>query len=179
MGTDQRVILLDLNYTFVANSHFGNMIPLCGLPLPDGTRMPWEEAQRAGLKAISEERYRDWLVPLLRDHTVVMITARKAAFLKATLDRIAATCGLKIDLAYFKPDTSPLPVDVFKPFIVRKYLWPAFGQNPDRYFALESNAKTRAAYAAMGIRSAKVPTDRTWTSLPFEGEQPVQSVLFA
>ena len=69
------IILLDLNYTLLANSPKHGTTP---------ERME---------KRLADEQYRQWLVELVRPHTVVLITARPEAWQLRTLDRIREQTG--------------------------------------------------------------------------------------
>jgi len=64
------IILLDLNYTLVANNPARGTTP---------ERME---------KRLAGEQYRQWLVEMVRPLTVVLITARPANWMTKTLDRI-------------------------------------------------------------------------------------------
>ena len=65
-------MLLDLNWTLVENS--------------DQRRSPFAEQ-------IAGERYRGWLVDLVRPHPVILVTARPEAYREATLASLAAKTG--------------------------------------------------------------------------------------
>jgi hypothetical protein len=79
------IILLDLNYTLVANNP------------PRGKTPPKME------RRIQEERYRQWLIEMVRPHTVILITARPEAWMVKTLDRIEEETGWRPDDACFAP----------------------------------------------------------------------------
>ncbi len=134
--------LLDLNYTLVANSH---------------------EKRRPFARQIEIERYRGWLVDLLRGETVVLITARPARYTRQTLESIARKTGWQPQAACF--NDLGLPPPQLKPRILVERIFPRFGEDPSLYFGLESNPRTREAYARLGIRSCPVGKE-PWTSLP-------------
>jgi hypothetical protein len=136
------IILLDLNFTLVDRVYD-----------PDGGehRIPFEVR-------LSGERYRQWLVELVRPHEVILITARPQQHRDATLERIEQLTGWRPPRAFFNGDKTPPPV--FKHRVVTQIL---FRERPDplEYFAIESNPKTRAMYRNLGIVSVSVG-ERTW-----------------
>ena len=79
------IILLDLNYTLVANNPARGTTPV---------RME---------KRLAGEQYRQWLVELVRPHTVVLITARPESWMPRTLDRIEEQTGWRPQDACFAP----------------------------------------------------------------------------
>ncbi len=82
------IILLDLNYTLVANNPARGTTP---------ERME---------KRLANEQYRQWLVELVRPHTVVLITARPETWTIKTLDRIEEQTGWRPQDACFAPKGS-------------------------------------------------------------------------
>ena len=127
------IILLDLNYTLVANNP------------PRGTTPPRME------KRLQEERYRQWLVELVRPHTVILITARPDRWQGATLDRIEQETGWRPDDACFAPKGWWNPPAI-KEHLLRKDIFPLHGEDA-RYLAIESNPNSRKMYSRFGIRS--------------------------
>jgi len=125
------VILLDLNYTLVANNPARGTTP---------TRM---EARLAA------EEYRQWLVELVRPHTVILITARPATWMMRTLDRIEENTGWRPDDACFAPKGWWNPPAI-KEHLLRKDIFPVHGEDA-RYVATESNPRTREMYARFEI----------------------------
>ena len=79
------IILLDLNYTLVSNNPARGTTP---------ERME---------KRLANEQYRQWLVELVRPHTVVLITARPETWTIKTLDRIEEQTGWRPQDACFAP----------------------------------------------------------------------------
>lgn len=128
--------LLDLNYTLVEASY------------GDGSE------KLAMEKRLQTERYRTWLVDLLRGEHVIMITARPAQWKDATLARIRETTGWGPSEAYF--NWTKLPPPVLKERVLLRMVFRARGLRPGQCFAIESNPKTRAMYARHGVRSTSV-----------------------
>lgn len=151
-GGPPKVILLDLQMTLVANGHERT-----------------EEAVQDYHAHISKrERYRDWLVELLRDFQrqggkVLLLTARKAYYRNTTLESIRRKTAWVPDEAFF--NDAGLPAHRFKERVLLDVLFPR-GLLPGEMLGLESNGATRAVYARLGIRAEKVPEDHSWTQLP-------------
>ena len=78
------IVLLDLNYTFVENQ-------------AETAKLGGEDFGRR----LEFERYRRWLLDLVRDGHVILITARPARYREQTLARIDSRLGWKPDEAYF------------------------------------------------------------------------------
>ena len=119
------LILLDLNYTLVANNPARGTTPV---------RMD---------KRLANEQYRQWLVELVRPHTVVLITARPDTWTVRTLDRIEEQTGWRPQDACFAPK------GWWNPPSIKEHLL----KNGDdaRYLAIESNPRTREMYAKFSI----------------------------
>ena len=129
------IYLLDLNYTLVANS------------APHGTTpepMP---------KRMQTERYRQWLVELLRPHRVILITARPDRWRDPTVARIADLTGWQPMDAFFDDGMTRTPPAI-KRHILLDLIFPKYGRGD--YYAIESNPKTRGVYATLGIPSVWV-----------------------
>jgi hypothetical protein len=125
------IILLDLNYTLVANSPKHGTTP---------ERME---------KRLANEQYRQWLVELVRPHTVVLITARPETWMIKTLDRIEEQTGWRPQDACFAPKGWWNPPAI-KEHLLKKDVFPIHGENA-RYIAIESNPRTREMYARFSI----------------------------
>ena len=125
------IILLDLNYTLVENNPARGTTPV---------RME---------KRLAGERYRQWLVDLVRPHTVVLITARPESWMLKTLDRIEDQTGWRPQDAYFAPTGWRNPPAI-KEHLLRNGVFPFYGQDR-RYLAIESNPRTRWMYARFSI----------------------------
>ncbi|MHB1051348.1 MAG: hypothetical protein ACYC09_14815 [Bacteroidota bacterium] len=120
------VILLDLNYTLVANSHM--------------KRAPF-------LEQIKQERYRSDLIDLVRPFEVILITARPVKYKAVTLANIEGQTNWQPAAAYFN-DTF-LPPHLFKRLtFVEKIEWK---YSPEKFVAIESNPKTIKEYHLLGI----------------------------
>lgn len=96
------------------------------------------------------ETYRQWVVELLRNEYVILMTARPAKYKQATLDRIKALTNWQPQEAYFGEIRSYPHVK--KEQLLRRYVLPKY--SPTELFGIESNPKTRAVYARYGIASA-------------------------
>jgi len=130
------IILLDLNFTLVANNQ-----PR-GAPLTSmHRRLPAEE-------------YRQWLVDLVRPHTVVLMTARPDTWKDATLASIREKTGWSPQSAWFAPAGWWNPPAI-KEHLLRTEVFPVHGEEA-RYLAIESNPRTRTMYARIPIRSVWV-----------------------
>jgi hypothetical protein len=125
------IILLDLNYTLVANSPKHGTTP---------ERME---------KRLANEQYRQWLVELVRPHTVVLITARPETWTIKTLDRIEQQTGWRPQDTCFAPKGWWNPPAI-KEHLLKKDVFPIHGEDA-RYLAIESNPRTREMYARFSI----------------------------
>ena len=146
------IILLDLNYTLVSNSP---------------RRFPYLRRGNSFPKWVSEEeRYRGWLVDLLRDYYVIMLTARPVQYMDVTLAAIDRACEWQPNEAYFQDEKVPPPV--LKSGFLDRFVIPAHGEIlHGRYLALECNGQTRAMYARRQVAAMEVPDDgRTWLEIP-------------
>ena len=125
------IILLDHNYTLVSNSH--------------QRRSPFT-------RQIDIETYRDWLLDLLRDRRVILITARPEKYREPTLASIRAKTGWQPEAAYF--NEAGLMPPLAKKRALERHIFPRFG-GPGQtvYFGVESNPKTRAMYDRFAIPS--------------------------
>lgn len=96
------------------------------------------------------EKYCQWLVNMLLDKYVVLITARPRKYKRATLARIERLTGWRPQEAYFA-EIKSYP-HIKKEHLLIKYILPK--HSPSELFGIESNPKTRAVYARYGIASA-------------------------
>lgn len=135
------IYLLDLNYTLVANSH---------------------EKRTPFTAQIEQEQYRQWLVELLRPHTVYLVTARPAKYEDATIASIRAKTGWEPFQWYFNSINAPPPV--LKETVLRHLF--SKGHIAGDFFAIESNPATREMYRKHGVKSAKIEEGAEWTTLP-------------
>ncbi len=137
------IILLDLNYTLVANSTV---------------------KRRPFTRQIAGETYRPWLVALLRPERVILVTARPARYRAATLASLTAKTGWRPEAAFF--NDLDLPPAALKRRVLLERILPRFSADPADYLAIESNPRTRAMYARLGVRALPVEEGRPWTHLP-------------
>jgi hypothetical protein len=129
------IILLDLNYTLVCNSDEIKFIK------------PYQ-------KKIIAEKYRDWLVDLIKDFYVILITARPKYQEKVTTDSIKEKLGGWMpNEMYFQEENDRPPVAKEK--LLQKYILPKHGLNID-YLAIESNPRTKKMYKKYQIHSVSV-----------------------
>jgi len=117
------IYLLDLNYTLVTNS--------------DTKIKPFSEQ-------IKQEIYDIDLIEKIKNNHVILITARPPKYLKQTLENIKTQTGWEPNEAYF--NTYNLPPFILKPKILREIVFKKHGEDPNNYFGIESNPKTRSEY---------------------------------
>ena len=145
------VILLDLMYTLVANS---------------------KSIQASYPERIRMERYRRWLVDLIRGHTVLLLTVRELKWRQLTLSHIADQLdGWQPDAHWFNPTTN-FKGRVVKAEYLRRDIFRQFGEPEEtRYYAIESGSHARRMYASFRI-PADHPgiygeRDADWLELPY------------
>jgi hypothetical protein len=133
------IILLDLNYTFVENTREAHQLP--------------------ALYNVQRETYRQWMLPFLLLHEVVLITVRPVRYKVETLSRIASKCGgWQPKMHCFNEWGVAAPVSKERSLV--RDVFPTYGlPEAGRYVALESNVKTRLMYAGYGIPA------KTWAEL--------------
>lgn len=155
----EKIILLDLNYTLVANQRQTRMI------------RPFS----ARLKA---EEYRKDLIEVIKDNRVVIITARPSYQGSQTMENILRKTDLRPEEAYFNDLNLDPPL--IKESILKRFVFPKYGNDGKQFFAVESNPRTRAMYARYGIPAE--PYDRFIQRFPDitkdTGKSPVQYSLF-
>ena len=86
------------------------------------------------------ETYRQWLVEILCNSYVILITARPVKYKQMTLERILSLTNWQPQEAYFA-EIKTLP-HLKKEHLLRKYILPRL--KPAELFGIESNPKTRA-----------------------------------
>lgn len=132
------IILLDLNYTLVGNSAQNKYV------------RPYQ-------KKIEKEEYREWLVELIKDYYVIIITARpdyqKETTIKSLKDKLN---NWMPDETYFQEENDMPPVAKEK--LLYKYIFPKHGANRS-YLAIESNPRTKKMYQKYNIHSVSVYDD--------------------
>jgi hypothetical protein len=105
------IILLDLNYTLVANS---------------------TEKKRPFAMQIQHEKYREWLVSLVAPYHTILMTARPEMHRQATLDSIYFKVGWTPQEAHFNRYHKP-PHDA-KRIMLEQHVFPKHGGLPIRGF---------------------------------------------
>jgi hypothetical protein len=155
----EKIILLDLNYTLVANQRQTRMI------------RPFS----ARLKA---EEYRKDLIEAIKNNRVVIITARPSYQGSQTMENIFRKTDWRPEEAYFN-DLNLDPPSI-KESILKRFVFPKYGNDGKQFFAVESNPRTRAMYARYGIPAE--PYDKFIQRFPDiakdTGKSPVQYSLF-
>lgn len=157
MTTTKPIILLDLNYTLADNSR--------------------EVIRYGHVYTVDVERYRRWLIEMLADFTVILITVRPDELRAATLARIAAQTGWQPAEAYFNEWGYRAPKA--KQTALERSVFPRHGRpESTRYLALESNDETAAMYATYGIGRYRAQEVKGKPELLLGGEAPSQPTLF-
>lgn len=123
------IILLDLNYTLVSNS---------------------EQKIKPFVEQIRRETYRLDLIERIKDENVLLVTARPEIHRSNTLSSIFSKTGWQPSGSYFNHGLMP---PAFKAYAFDKFISPLYGDNPDKYLAIESNPRTRAMYSKRGIKA--------------------------
>jgi hypothetical protein len=148
------VILLDYVATLVANGHERSKYAGRGRPYTD-----W----------IRQERYREWLVDLLRQTTatVLLVTARSEKYRGPTMARMREQLGGWMPAACYFNVANCQPPEA-KRTACETLIFPKYGGPLEtRYLALESNASTRAMYARLLVPAMPVPYGPdVWHELP-------------
>lgn len=157
MTNDQKpIILLDLNYTLADNSR--------------------EVIREGRFYNVAIERYRTWLIDMIRDFHVILITVRPEAHKDETLRRIADETGWMPHEAYFNRWGFRAPKA--KERVISTEVFPKHGRpEQTRYLALESNDDTAAMYAEYGIPRYRALEVKGKPHLLL-GQVPEQSTLF-
>ena len=149
LNTPKRIILMDLNVALSAN--FSEM------------------KHHSFINFItSEEKYRLWLIDLLREEYVIVITARDIKWKEQTLKRIFEESGWNPQEALFN-DTgiSGQKAPEIKKAAMEKYVLPTHGAGAN-YLAIESNAATRSMYKKLGIKAIDCMREGSWSEIPNE-----------
>jgi len=132
------IFLLDLNYTLVGNSKDIKNV------------RPYD-------KKINQETYRDWLIDLIKDYYVILITARPDKHKEVTLlsfdEKIPEW---RPNEMYFQEEGDTPPIAKEK--LLKKYIFPKHGDNAN-YFAIESNPATKSMYKKYNIPGVSVGHD--------------------
>lgn len=129
---NNKIILLDLNYTLVRNQMSTRHL------------RPFSVRLRA-------EEYRKDLIDAIKENYVIIITARPDYQGKQSLENILLKNAWNPQEAYFN-DLNLDPPSI-KESILKRFVFPVHGENGGCYFAIESNPKTRAMYSKYGIQA--------------------------
>jgi hypothetical protein len=113
------------------------------------------------------ERYRDWMVELLRHEYTVIMTARSERWAKPTLSRIYRQTGWRPQEAWFNDtNLSGSEAHRIKRHLLQTYVYPIHGRAKSRYLAIESNNRTREMYRRENIRAIDCEREGQWEAIP-------------
>lgn len=133
--SDDKIILLDLNYTLIANSK-----EIWNYPLE---------------KKIRSQEYEKDLIELIKDNYVILITASPYKRSYKILRDIRDKTGFVPDESYWNFGGQPPEV---KKYWMENEIIPQHGDDTIKYLAIESNPKTRRMYQKLGVE-ARPKTD--------------------
>ena len=125
-----KIILLDLNYTLIANSK-----EIWNYPLE---------------KKIKSQEYEMDLIELIKDNYVILITASPYKRSYKILRDIKEKTGFVVDESFWNFGRQP---PVLKKYWVETEVIPRHGADMDKYLAIESNPATRRMYKKLGIEA--------------------------
>ena len=125
-----KIILLDLNYTLIANS-----------------KEIWNYSLE---KKIKSQLYEEELINLIKDNYVILITASPYKRSHKILRDIKEKTGFVPDESYWNFGGQPPQV---KRYWMENEILPQHGDNTDKYLAIESNPATRRMYKKLGIEA--------------------------
>ena len=132
---DYKIILLDLNYTLIANSKKIRNIPLD--------------------EKIKSQKYEMNLINLIKENYVILITASPYKCSHKILRDIKEKSGFVPDESFWNFGAQPPEV---KKYWMENEVIPQHGEDTGKYLAIESNPKTRKMYNKLGIE-ARPKTD--------------------
>lgn len=126
---EDKIILLDLNYTLISNSResFG--------------RYP---------NRIYMQEYEEKLIELIKNNYVILITARPYKYSYKTLEHIKKTTGFDVDEHYWNFGLQPHEL---KKYWMENEIFNKHGRDSGKYLAIESNPRTRSMYKKLGIEA--------------------------
>lgn len=127
---EDRIILLDLNYTLISNS--------------------WAIRYEKLPEKIYKRQYEHRLIELIKNNYVILITASPYMTSYDSLKHIEDNTDLKIAESYWNFGKRPHEL---KRYWLEKAVIPTHGDDAERYLAIESNPKTREMYAEFGIEA--------------------------
>ena len=125
-----KIILLDLNYTLIANS--------------------WQIRYDRLPQKIYNRKYEHELIELIKDNYIILITASPYYTSFDSLKHIEKNTDLKINESYWNFGKRPPEL---KRYWLEKAVLPTHGDDPNKYLAIESNKDTRAMYKEFGIEA--------------------------
>lgn len=128
----KKICLLDLNYTLVSNQAQTRMLR------PFSRRMESEE-------------YRMDLIEAIKDDYVIIVTARPDYQMKETMENVKKKTGWEPQEMYFNDINAAPPV--YKESALKRFIFPKHGMNPEQFYAVESNPRTRTMYAKYQIQA--------------------------
>lgn len=126
----EKICLLDLNYTLVKNQMDTRHL-------------------RPFTRRMEAEEYRLDLIEAIRPDRVIIITARPSYQMRQTMENIKKKTGWAPAEAYFNDLDADPPT--FKESALKRFVFPRHGSSGAKFYAVESNPKTRAMYARYGI----------------------------
>lgn len=126
----KQICLLDLNYTLVINQAETRLL-------------------RPFARRLAAEEYRLDLLAAIKDDYVILITARPAYQARQTLANIKQKTGWQPQEWYFNDLDAEPPQ--FKQSALQRFVFPRHGADGSKYYAVESNPRTRSMYAKYGI----------------------------
>lgn len=108
------------------------------------------------------------MVDLLRPEYVVLVTARNIKWGVPTLSRLWTTQKWLPNEAIFNDtDISGDNAPKIKKTQFLNKIAPRHGTDTKKYFAIESNPRTREMYSSLGIQSFDCERMGSWENLPF------------
>lgn len=125
-----KIILLDLNYTLIANSK-----EIFNLPLDE---------------KIKSEKFEMELIDLIKDNYVILITASPYRRSYMILRDIKEKTGFEPNESYWNFGRKP---HILKEYWMEHEILPMHGDDPEQYLAIESNPTTRRMYEKLGIEA--------------------------
>lgn len=125
-----KIILLDLNYTLIANSK-----EIWNYPLE---------------KKIKSQKYEMDLIELIKDNYVILITASPYKRSHKILRDIKEKTGFEPDESYWNFGGQPPQV---KKYWMENEVLPQHGEDTNKYLAIESDPATRRMYKKLGIEA--------------------------
>ena len=125
-----KIILLDLNYTLIANSKEIKTMPLD--------------------KKIKSQKYETDLINLIKDNYVILITASPYRRSYKILRDIKDKTGFEPDESFWNFGSQP---PALKKYWMENEVIPQHGDDGDKYLAIESNPATRRMYKKLGIEA--------------------------